>query len=97
LIECSAFFYRDNRKVCGSPRIHADRTRERGRVRLKKYVVTDYVEKKVPVKQEAVRLEREPHDEGTAADRLPFVYGRSHLGSAARTARRRSPARRCSR
>jgi sporulation protein YlmC with PRC-barrel domain len=36
------------------------RTRERERVRLKKYVVTDYVEKKVPVKREEVRLEREP-------------------------------------
>jgi stress response protein YsnF len=42
------------------------RTRERGRVRLKKYVVTDYVEKKVPVKREEVRLEREPPDEGDA-------------------------------
>jgi stress response protein YsnF len=36
------------------------RTRERGRVRLKKYVVTDYVETKVPVKREEVRLEHEP-------------------------------------
>jgi len=36
------------------------RTRERGRARLKKYVVTDYVEKKIPVKREEVRLEREP-------------------------------------
>jgi sporulation protein YlmC with PRC-barrel domain len=36
------------------------RTRQRERVRLKKYVVTDYVEKKVPVKREEVRLEREP-------------------------------------
>jgi stress response protein YsnF len=40
------------------------RTRERERVRLKKYVVTDYVEKKVPVKREEVRLEREPPEEG---------------------------------
>jgi Domain of unknown function (DUF2382) len=39
------------------------RTRERGRARLKKYVVTDYVETKVPVKREEVRLEREPPDE----------------------------------
>lgn len=39
------------------------RTRERGRVRLKKYVVTDYVETKVPVRREEVRLEREPPDE----------------------------------
>lgn len=33
------------------------RRRERGRARLKKYVVTDYVEKKVPVRREEVRLE----------------------------------------
>jgi stress response protein YsnF len=39
------------------------RVRERERVRLRKYVVTDYVEKKVPVKREEVRLEREPADE----------------------------------
>jgi stress response protein YsnF len=39
------------------------RTRERGRARLKKYVVTDYVEKKIPVKREEVRLEREPPPE----------------------------------
>jgi hypothetical protein len=43
------------------------RTRERERVRLKKYVVTDYVEKKVPVKREEVRLEREP-PEGAERD-----------------------------
>jgi stress response protein YsnF len=36
------------------------RVRERGRVRLKKYVVTDYVDTKIPVKREEVRLEREP-------------------------------------
>ena len=36
------------------------RTRERGRARLKKYVVTDYVQTKAPVKREEVRLEREP-------------------------------------
>jgi hypothetical protein len=39
------------------------RPRERGRARLKKYVVTDYVEKKVPVQREEVRLEYEPADE----------------------------------
>jgi hypothetical protein len=33
------------------------RRRERGRARLKKYVVTDYVEKKIPVQREEVRLE----------------------------------------
>jgi sporulation protein YlmC with PRC-barrel domain len=40
------------------------RTRVRGRARLKKYVVTDYVEKKVPVKREEVRVEHEPPDTG---------------------------------
>jgi hypothetical protein len=40
------------------------RTRVRGKARLKKYVVTDYVEKKVPVKREEVRVEYEPADEG---------------------------------
>jgi uncharacterized protein (TIGR02271 family) len=34
--------------------------RESGRVRLRKYVVTDEVTKTVPVKREEVRVEREP-------------------------------------
>ena len=34
--------------------------RPRERVRLRKYVVTDYVKKRVPVQREKVRLEREP-------------------------------------
>jgi uncharacterized protein (TIGR02271 family) len=34
--------------------------RERGRVRLRKYVVTEEVKKTVPVQREEVRLEREP-------------------------------------
>ena len=38
------------------------RRRPRERVRLKKYVVTDYVEKKVPVKREKVGLEHDPAD-----------------------------------
>jgi stress response protein YsnF len=38
------------------------RPRERGRARLKKYVVTDYVEKKVPVQREEVRVEYEPSE-----------------------------------
>ena len=38
------------------------RPREYGRARLKKYVVTDYVEKKVPVQREEVRVEYEPSD-----------------------------------
>jgi uncharacterized protein (TIGR02271 family) len=33
---------------------------ERGRVRLKKYVVTDHVQQTVPVQREEVRVEREP-------------------------------------
>jgi uncharacterized protein (TIGR02271 family) len=36
------------------------RQRESGRVRLRKYVVTEEVTKKVPVKREKVKLEREP-------------------------------------
>jgi uncharacterized protein (TIGR02271 family) len=34
--------------------------RERGRARLRKYVVTEHVQKTVPVRREEVRLEREP-------------------------------------
>ena len=34
--------------------------RETGRVRLRKYIVTDEVQQTVPVKREAVRIEREP-------------------------------------
>jgi uncharacterized protein (TIGR02271 family) len=34
--------------------------RETGRVRLRKYIVTDEVQKTVPVRREEVRLEREP-------------------------------------
>jgi uncharacterized protein (TIGR02271 family) len=34
--------------------------RERGRVRLRKYVTTDHVQQAVPVRRERVRLEREP-------------------------------------
>jgi len=45
------------------------RPRERGRARLKTYVVTDYVEKKVPVKREEVRLEYEPSDDTDRAER----------------------------
>jgi uncharacterized protein (TIGR02271 family) len=41
---------------------------ERGRVRLKKYVVTDEVQQTVPVKREEVRLEREPITEANAGD-----------------------------
>jgi uncharacterized protein (TIGR02271 family) len=41
---------------------------ERGRVRLKKYVVTDEVQQTVPVQREEVRLEREPITEANAGD-----------------------------
>lgn len=44
------------------------RQREHGRARLKKYVVTDYVEKKVPVQREEVRLEYEPADDTDRGD-----------------------------
>jgi uncharacterized protein (TIGR02271 family) len=39
---------------------------ERGRVRLKKYVVTDEVTQTVPVKREEVRVEREPITDANA-------------------------------
>jgi stress response protein YsnF len=45
------------------------RVRPAERVRLKKYVVTDYVEKKVPVQREEIRLEREPPEEEGDSDR----------------------------
>ena len=38
--------------------------RESGRVRLKKYVVTEQVQQTVPVQREEVRIEREPITEG---------------------------------
>jgi uncharacterized protein (TIGR02271 family) len=40
------------------------REQEAGRVRLRKYVVTEYVQQTVPVRHEEVRLEREPITEG---------------------------------
>jgi uncharacterized protein (TIGR02271 family) len=42
-------------------------TRERGRARLRKYVVTENVTQTVPVSHEEVRLEREPITESNAA------------------------------
>ena len=38
--------------------------RERGRARLRKYVVTEEVQQTVPVQREEVRVEREPISEG---------------------------------
>jgi uncharacterized protein (TIGR02271 family) len=40
--------------------------RERGRVRLRKYVVTEQVQKTVPVEREEVRVEREPITDANA-------------------------------
>jgi uncharacterized protein (TIGR02271 family) len=41
---------------------------ERGRVRLKKYVVTDHVQQTVPVQREEVRVEREPITDANAGN-----------------------------
>jgi uncharacterized protein (TIGR02271 family) len=45
-------------------------SRESGRARLRKYVVTEQVEKTVPVKREEVRLEREPISDANAESAL---------------------------
>jgi uncharacterized protein (TIGR02271 family) len=42
--------------------------REAGRVRLKKYVVTEEVQQTVPVQREEVRLEREPITDANVGD-----------------------------
>lgn len=42
------------------------RRKVRGRARLKKYVVTEHVQRTVPVKREEVRVEYEPEDEPPA-------------------------------
>ena len=44
--------------------------REKGRVRLRKHVVTDEVTKTVPVKREEIRVEREPITDANAGDAL---------------------------
>ena len=43
---------------------------ERGRVRLRKYVVTEHVQQTVPVQREEVRLEREPITDSNLDDAL---------------------------
>ncbi len=43
-------------------------SRESGRARLRKYVVTEQVEKTVPVKREEVRVEREPITDANVGD-----------------------------
>jgi uncharacterized protein (TIGR02271 family) len=45
--------------------------RQRGRVRLRKYVVTEQVTKTVPVRREVVRVEREPITEPSRNGTLP--------------------------
>jgi uncharacterized protein (TIGR02271 family) len=45
--------------------------RERGRVRLRKYVVTEQVTKTVPVRREVLRVEREPITEPSRQGTLP--------------------------
>jgi uncharacterized protein (TIGR02271 family) len=44
--------------------------RERGRARLRKYVVTEEVTKTVPVQREEVRVEREPITDANAGDAM---------------------------
>jgi uncharacterized protein (TIGR02271 family) len=44
--------------------------RERGRARLRKYVVTEQVQQTVPVRREEVRVEREPISEGNVDQAL---------------------------
>ena len=43
-------------------------SRERGRARLRKYVVTEDVQKTVPVQREEVRVEREPITDANVGD-----------------------------
>jgi stress response protein YsnF len=51
------------------------RRRVSGKARLKKYVVTEHVQKVVPVQREEVRVEFDPAD-GEAADGAPVEQGR---------------------
>jgi uncharacterized protein (TIGR02271 family) len=55
-------------------------TRERGRVRLRKYVVTEQVTQTVPVQREEVRVEREPITEANldAATAGPAIAEEEH-------------------
>jgi uncharacterized protein (TIGR02271 family) len=54
--------------------------RERGRARLRKYVVTEHVQKTVPVRREEVRLEREPITEENVDEALsgPEITEQEH-------------------
>ncbi len=55
-------------------------SRERGRARLRKYVVTEQVEKTVPVQREEVRVEREPITDANVDDALdgPAISEEEH-------------------
>jgi uncharacterized protein (TIGR02271 family) len=48
--------------------LQVGKRRRARRVRLKRYVVTDYVTKTIPVQREQVRLEEEPVDEPTSGE-----------------------------
>jgi uncharacterized protein (TIGR02271 family) len=54
--------------------------RQRGRARLRKYVVTEHVEKTVPVRREEVRVEREPITEDNVDQALsgPEITEQEH-------------------
>ncbi len=54
--------------------------RETGRARLRKHVVTEQVEQTVPVRREAVRIEREPITDANAGDALdgPAISEEEH-------------------
>jgi uncharacterized protein (TIGR02271 family) len=53
---------------------------ERGRARLRKYVVTEQVQQTVPVRREEVRVEREPITDGNVDDALdgPAISEEEH-------------------
>jgi uncharacterized protein (TIGR02271 family) len=53
---------------------------ERGRVRLRKYVVTDQVQQTIPVQKEVARVEREPITEGNVDQALdgPAISDEEH-------------------
>ncbi len=54
--------------------------RETGRARLRKHVVTEQVEQTVPVRREAVRIEREPITDANAGDAMdgPAISEEEH-------------------
>jgi uncharacterized protein (TIGR02271 family) len=54
--------------------------RERGRVRMKKFVVEDEVTETVPVRREEVRVEREPISEANVGDAMdgPAISDEEH-------------------